>query len=178
MCLRKEPLVETKAYSSMHRAILTYDKLLVRQAVRHFWWRAIGFRFLIGLTITSVVLVELVRQGDTSWRVGALGAVIVFAIHVNVGVCIDYYRHGLRKLNAMGAPQGTLEATEGSLSFFSGAGTASVPWSAIAEVWQFKTCWLILFSRSDYVTLPTAGLSPEFAAFILAQVRAAGGKVS
>ncbi|HET6431108.1 YcxB family protein [Dyella sp.] len=77
----------------------------------------------------------------------------------------------------MGAPHATLEASESSLSLSSGAGTASLPWSAVTEVWQFKTCWLLVLSKSQFVTLPLACLPPELAAFVLARVQASGGKV-
>ncbi|WP_229720865.1 YcxB family protein [Dyella nitratireducens] len=64
------------------------------------------------------------------------------------------------------------------MSLSSGAGTASIPWSAITEIWQFKTCWLLLLSKSQFVTLPLADVRPELAAFILERVQASGGKVS
>jgi YcxB-like protein len=87
------------------------------------------------------------------------------------------YRNALHKLKAMGNAQATLDASATSLSLSSAAGTATLPWSAVAEVWRFKSCWLLLFSKSQFVTLPLENLNPEAAAFILDRIRASGGKV-
>jgi hypothetical protein len=64
------------------------------------------------------------------------------------------------------------------LSLSSAAGTTTLPWSAVCDVWRFESCWLLLLSKSQFVTLPLADLSAEAAEFIRTQVLAAGGKVS
>ncbi|MEC5211701.1 hypothetical protein RCH06_000231 [Polaromonas sp. CG_9.5] len=161
----------------MHRTILNYNKPLLHQAVLGFWWRVVGFRFLVALALVATGLTVSIRGGDTSWFVGVLGSVLVLGICFAVGLYVVHYRNAMHKLRAMGSPQATLEASENSLSLSSSAGTASLPWSAVTEVWQFKTCWLLVLSKSQFVTLPLASLPPEFAAFLLARVQAAGGKV-
>ena len=101
--------------------------------------------------------------------VGTLFPIALYAMH---------YRNAVQKLRAMGNAQATLEASDNSLSISSGAGSASIPWSAIAEIWQLKACWLLLLSKSQFMTLPLADVTPELEAFILAKVRASGGKVA
>jgi hypothetical protein len=161
----------------MHRTILNYNKPLIHQAVRGFWWRVIGFRFLLALALVGAGLIVSICGGDTSWFVGVLGSVLVLGICFAVMLYVVHYRNAIHKLRSMGSPQATLEASENSLSLSSGAGTASLPWSTVTEVWQFKTCWLLVLSKSQFITLPLASLPPELAAFVLARVQASGGKV-
>lgn len=161
----------------MHRVILIYSKPLLGEAVRGFWWRVVGFRFLTVLVLSAAALVMLVLRGDTSWLVGVSASVLVLGFTFIVALYIVHYRNVLHKMKAMGNPQATLDASEASLSLSSGAGTATLPWSAITEVWQFKSCWLLMLSKSQFITLPLADVTPEIAAFILSRVRASGGTV-
>ncbi|MEO7875163.1 MAG: YcxB family protein [Dokdonella sp.] len=162
----------------MHQTFLHYNKPLVLQAVRGFWWRVVGWRFLGALALVAVGLIVSLCNGDTSWVVGVLGSVLVFAIAFVVALYVVHYRNALYKLNALGSKPATLEASETSLSLSSAAGTATLPWAAVSDVWQFKTCWLLVLSKSQFVTLPLASLPPELAQFVLARVRASGGNVS
>lgn len=161
----------------MHHAILLYDKPLIRRAVRSFWWRVVGLRFFMALAVVAVSLVMRIRGGDTSWVVGALASVLALGIVFMVALYVVHYRNSLHKLKAMGDAQATLDASETSLSLSSAAGTATLPWSGVTEVWQFKSYWLLMLSKSQFMTLPLASLTPEATAFILARIRASGGKV-
>ncbi|MBB4128343.1 hypothetical protein GGR77_003670 [Xanthomonas translucens] len=162
----------------MHRATLSYDRTLIRHAVASFCWRVVGLRYVVALALVAGPLVFLVRGGNASWLVGVLASVLVLGAAFPVALYAIHYRNALRKLDAMGAPLGTLEASDTALSLSSGAGTATLPWSAVSEVWRFDAYWLVLLSKSRFVTLPLAGLSPEAADFIRVRVLAAGGKVS
>lgn len=161
----------------MHRVSLTYSKPLLRKAVHGFWWRVVGIRFFVALALVAVALIMLVLGGDTSWLVGVLASVLAFGFIFIVALYVIHYRNTIYKFKAMGNPQATLDASEIYLSLSSGAGTAMLPWSAVTEVWQFKSCWLLLLSKSQFVTLPLADMTPEVAAFILSRVQASGGKI-
>ncbi|QNH15267.1 hypothetical protein HEP74_00385 [Xanthomonas sp. SS] len=162
----------------MHRATLRYDRTLIRQAVASFCWRVVGLRYLVALALVAGSLVFLVRGGNASWWVGVLAGVLALGVVFPVALYAIHYRHSLLRLDAMGAPLGTLEASEASLSLSSRAGTTTLPWSAVCEVWRFESYWLLLLSKSQFVTLPLADLTPEAAEFIRTRVLAAGGKVS
>ncbi|MBD7923192.1 YcxB family protein [Xanthomonas sp. Sa3BUA13] len=162
----------------MHRATLSYDKKLIRQAVASYWWRVVGLRYVVALALVAGPLVFLVRGGNASWLVGVLASVLALGFALPVALYAIHYRNSLLKLDAMGTPLGTLAASETSLSLSSGAGTTTMPWSAVREVWRFDSYWLLLLSKSQFVTLPLADLSPEAAEFIRTRVLAAGGKVS
>lgn len=162
----------------MHRATLSYDRTLIRQAVASFCWRIVGVRYVVALALVAGSLAFLVRDGSASWLVGVLGSVLALGVAFPVALYVTHHRNALHKLKAMGAPLGTLEASATALSFSSGAGTATLPWSAVSEVWRFDAYWLLLLSKSQFVTLPLADVSPEAAEFIRTRVLAAGGKVS
>ncbi len=162
----------------MHRATLSYDRRLIRQAVASFCWRVVGLRYVVALALVAGPLVFLVRGGNGSWLVVVLAGVLALGIVLPVALYATHYRNSLLRLDAMGTPIGTLEASETSLSLSSGAGTTTLPWSAVCEVWRFESYWLLLLSKSQFVTLPLADLPPEAAEFIRARVLAAGGKVS
>jgi hypothetical protein len=162
----------------MHQVVLTYDKPLIRHAVRAFWWRVVGFRFIAAAALVSIALVISILRGDTSWRTGVLATILAITIALIVAIYVLHYRNALQKLTAMGKPQATLSASESSLTLSSGAGSATLPWSAVTEIWRFESCWLLLFSKAQFVTVPLADMTAECADYILARVQDAGGKVA
>jgi hypothetical protein len=164
--------------TALHRVTLTYSKPLLREAVFGFWWRLVGWRYLAAMALVAGSLIMLVQRGDTSWVVGVLASMLALGVAVIVALYVVHYRNALHKLKAMGNPIATLEASDASLQLSSGAGTATLPWSAVTEVWQFKSCWLLLFSKAQFITLPLADMTPQAAAFIVARVQVSGGKVS
>ena len=161
----------------MHRTTLNYSAPLLRQAVLGFWWRVVGIRFLAALALVAFGFGWSIRAGDTSWFTGVSGSVLAAGVLFAVALYVVHYRNAMQKLRAMGSPQATLEASDNALALSSGAGSASLPWSAVTEIWRLKGCWLLLLSRSQFVTLPLADLAPELKHFILEKVQAAGGKV-
>jgi hypothetical protein len=156
---------------------LNFNETLLCQAVLSFWWRVVGFRFLIVLALISMALGYHLYHGDRSWLVGVLAAIIFIAAVFLVALYRIHYRNGLIKLRAMGLPQATFSASESSFTFESGAGSSTMPWSSVTEIWQFEQYWLMLFSKAQFVTLPLADISPEFRASILERVRASGGVI-
>jgi len=159
-----------------HQATLTFSEPLIRRAVVAFWRRTIGVGFFVALAILIVSLTYMVRAGDRSWVVGVLASVLAMGVGFPVLFFVAHYRNSMAKLRAMGSPTASLIASESALSLSSGAGSASLPWSSVSELWQFPTFWLLLLSKAQFVTLPLSGITPDAQAFILQRVRAAGGK--
>ena len=162
----------------MHEISLNYSQQIIRQAVFGFWWRVVGFRYLVALTLVAVGLAAQLLRGNSSWFVGILASVLVLGIGFMVAIYVVHYRNALDKLQTMGPPHATLAVADTSFTLSSGAGTSTLPWTSIVEVWKLKTCWLILFSKAQFVTLPLNDLSTEAQAFIRERVKASGGKVS
>jgi hypothetical protein len=119
----------------------------------------------------------LVAQGAASWLIGAVAAVVVIATALAAALYVVYYRKSLRKFRQMDKPQATFRADESSFTMSSDIGTTTLQWSAVKELWQFSSVWLLLYSKAQFSTLPLACLSPETQAYIVQRVRASGGKV-
>ena len=66
-----EPLMQVK---------LHYTEALVRSAIAAFWWRTVGWKFVIAALAVAVSVGYLLLAGDRSWFVGALGAVLGLAL--------------------------------------------------------------------------------------------------
>lgn len=158
-------------------AKLVYNEQLLRQVVFGFWRRSIGIGPLIAFAIAILCIVLLIVQGDASWIVGALGAVLAMGAAFAAAVYVVHYRNTMRKFREMGEPEATFRAEDSTFTLSSGLGTSTLKWSSIKEVWRFEEFWLLLFSRAQFVTLPTANLSAEMQTFVLRQVQATGGKL-
>lgn len=160
-----------------HEATLIYSETLLRQAVFAFWRRSVGVGFFVALLVAALGLGVLVAQGVASWLIAALAAVLVLGIAFATVVYVVHYRNSLRKFHQMDKPQATFRADESSFTMSSDIGTTTLQWSAVKELWQFPSVWLLLYSKSQFSTLPLACLSPETQAHIVQCVRTAGGKV-
>jgi drug/metabolite transporter (DMT)-like permease len=160
-----------------HEATLIYSEALLRQAVFAFWRRSVGVGFLAALLVAVLGLVVLVTQGMASWLVGTIAAVLVLGIGFAAAVYVVHYRNSLRKFRQMDKPQATFRADESSFTIISDIGPSTLQWSAVKELWQFPSVWLLLYSKAQFTTLPLACLSPETQAYIVQRVRESGGKV-
>ena len=160
-----------------HEATLIYSETLLRQAVFAFWRRSVGVGFIVALLVGALGLIVLIAQGVASWLAGALAAVLVLGIGFAAAVYFVHYRKSLRKFRQMDKPQATFRADESSFTMSSDIGTTTLQWSAVKELWQFPSVWLLLYSKAQFSTLPLACLSPDTQAYIVQRVRASGGKV-
>ena len=160
-----------------HEATLIYSESLLREAVFGFWRRSIGTGFILMLVVLPVILGVLVVIGAPLWFLITLAVLFVLAAAVAVALYIGHYRNSLRKFHQMDKPQATFRADESSFTMSSDAGTTTLQWSSVKELWQFPSVWLLLYSKAQYSTLPLACLSPETQAYIVQRVRESGGIV-
>jgi len=161
-----------------HEATLIYSESLLREAVFGFWRRSIGMGFILMLVALVVVLGLLVALGAPVWIIVTLAVLLVLAAAVAVALYIGYYRNSLRKFRTMSTPRATFRADESSFTMTSDAGTTTLQWSAVKELWQFPSVWLLLYSKTQFSTLPLACLPPDIQAFVQERVREAGGKIA
>lgn len=142
----------------------------MREAVRAFVVRAIirgfGIRFFVACAFVAVCIAYLVSHGDRSWIVGALAATLVFVGIFFLVIYLAHYRNTVGRFRQMKQPEATLSYTEEQFTLSSELGSATLPWSTITEVWRYPRFWLILFSRSQFSTLPLDCLDTETQAFI------------
>lgn len=157
--------------------ILTYTPKLVRQSVWAFWKRSVRITLPLTLALLTAYLVSLVRDGNTGWLVGVFGTIVALGYAFLVVVYLARLRHGMATLRAMGDQQATLEIDDGGITVASGAGQAKLPWRGVHEVWRCPGFWILLFSRTQFMTLPLANLPEDMQVEILERVRQHGGRL-
>jgi hypothetical protein len=161
-----------------YEARLNYDMSILREALHGYWWRTVTPRLLLAVVVSIVLLIYLWLSGDRSWSIGAAGAIVVVGVGMIVAVYFVHSANMKRKLKDMGTPEATFSVTESSFIVASGAGSATIPWSSVTDILKLKRCWLLSFSKAQFITVPLAGVSEEMRAFILRCVAAAGGKIN
>lgn len=160
-----------------HEITLRYDESLLRRAMLGYWWRQIGVGYILALVVMAGCLAILIANGDKSWLVGVLATMLVVGILMMTALYVVSYRRALGKLKAMDKPEAKLILSESSLTLSSGAGSSTIPWSTVTELWQFPDFWLLFFSKSSFSTVPLGDFSSDARAFFLERVQAAGGKI-
>jgi YcxB-like protein len=159
-----------------HQVILEYTETLLRQTVYAFWRRSLGVWYWVVWSLLSFYFVYLCR-GDNSWEVGALGAILILGLALPILIYFVHLRNGLAKFRAMGEPTVELNLEDETFTIKSGIGASSLKWSVVTEVWRFPSFWLLMFSKSQFITIPLATVPLEAQQFILNHVSANGGKI-
>ena len=152
------PVSESSELTMPHQVTLRYDEKLLRRAILGFWWRTLGIRFVIALVVMVTGLIVLVANGDRSWFVGILAAVLAMAFAMTVTLYVVHYRNAFRKLEKMGDPEATLRVTEETLSMSSGAARSPFRGQPLPNSGSFPTSGSC-FSRgasSLHFRLPTS----------------------
>ena len=156
---------------------LEYSKLLIKRAIKAYWWRQVGPLFLAVTIFMIGFLIYRIVQGDRSWLVGLVGAIVLMAVVIMVASYVVHLKRSLSKLGGMGKPEATLELEDNRFRVSSGAGSSEVEWSLITKVWCFDEAWLLFFSAGEFMTLPIKNMSNENKDFILSKFEKAGAKV-
>lgn len=157
---------------------LHYSERLIRDAVRAYWWKQIGPKFVIATVLMSIYLVYRLVSGDRGWIVGVVGAVLVLAFGIMAATYFVHLRRSLSRLRRMKVPEGTLEIAEERFKVTSDVGASEIEWSLISGIWRFKKVWLLFFSAGEFMTLPIADISPDSRSFILKKAEAYGAKIT
>jgi YcxB-like protein len=161
-----------------YRTTLRYTDHLVAQAVRFYWRRTVGIGLLFALALISVFLAWRLIDGDRSWVVGLVGAVVLLGVLMPVVVYVTHYRNSMGKFREMANPTAELVASEDAITISSDRGSSTLRWDLVREVWRSESVWLLLLSKAQFVTLPRADLPAPLQDFILDRVEASGGKVA
>ncbi|WP_198147282.1 YcxB family protein [Gilvimarinus polysaccharolyticus] len=157
---------------------LEYSKPLIKRSIKDYWWRQVGPLFLAVAIFMIGFLIYRIVQGDRSWLVGLVGAIVIMAVVIMVASYVVHLKRSLSKLGSMGKPEATLELEDNRFRISSGAGSSEVEWSLITKVWCFNETWLLFFSAGEFMTLPIKNISNENKKYILSKFEKAGAKVA
>ncbi|MDR1075976.1 MAG: YcxB family protein [Xanthomonadaceae bacterium] len=163
----------------MLATMLHYDRAIIRQAMHRFWWRTSGPMFLAmaALMMAFGLGSAVYYLGNHPWAIGAMAITLFFCVGCLAALTYIPFYSAMRGFIAKVPPEVQFTASETALSFISDAGVSEKPWSAVKELWQFPSCWLLLSSRHNFFILPVADLSLELQARIVERVRAARGRI-
>ena len=157
---------------------LHYTEALVRRAVFAFWWRVTGWPHLLAIAFLLVCFGFVLWSGHRSWWVGAFGTLLIVVLGITTLVYVVHLRSSLSRFRQMRSPEATLVLGDSRFSLASDVGASEMEWRAITEIWRFPDFWLVFFSRSQFVTIPTADLDDAAQEFIITNATANGSKVS
>ena len=161
-----------------YETTLIYTESLIREAVFAFWRRSVGVGFGVGVMAVAASLGWLVSQGNTTWLVGVLATILLFALLMAITLYCVHYRAAVGKLRGMPSKQAVLVAEDAHFIVTSELGSSTLPWSSVQEIWHFESGWLLLFSKAQFITLPLACVPPDMQQFIENRVVTAGGKAA
>ena len=146
-----------------------------RAAIQRFLWRRLSGLF--DLKFCAVVLALLgylgwiLWNGNRGWWMIWIAAAIVFIPSLVLGAYTVHWLRTVGRIRQTQAPMARFKLTETELVMASELSSATIPWSSILEVWEFPDLWLLLLSRSEFVTLPTDGVAGAALDFVRAKVR-------
>jgi hypothetical protein len=160
-----------------HEATLIYTQQLIRSAVFAFWRRTVGVGFGVAMAMVAGSLAYLLWAGDRSWVVGVEAAVLLFGVAIALTVYVVHYRNAIAKLRQMPSLQARFVAEQQQFTATSEIGSTTLAWSSVKELWRFESCWLLLFSKAQFMTLPLDCLPAQMQAFMLERLRASGAKI-
>lgn len=144
--------------NKMNQTTLRYSEPLLRAAVRAFCVRAVvrglGLRFFVVLVIVIACVTALLAQGARGWAVPLMLSALLFVALFIVSIYVAHFRNTLGTFRRMRRPESTLSFDEEQFTLASELGSATLPWSAVTEVWRYPRFWLLLLSRNQFVTLP------------------------
>lgn len=163
--------------NTVHETTLVYSEALLRQAVLAFWRRSIGTGFWLAWVAAASAVTVLWLAGSDAWPLLILANVLVAAVVLAAAVYGVQWRGAMRKLRAMGRTQAVLRAQAEAFSVESDLGSSTLPWTAAQALWCFPQVWLLMLSRSQFITLPVENLSPALQVFLRERIQTHGGQV-
>jgi hypothetical protein len=162
----------------METVTLKYSEQFIKDAIRSYWWKNIGPIFPSVSLLLAAFVIYRALGGDRSWVIGVIGAIVVIAFLVMAASYFVHLKRSLSRLRRMKIPEATLELGEERFRIASDVGTSEIQWSLIKQIWCFKHAWLLLFTGSEFMTLPTDGLSDEAKSYIAERAKANGAKIA
>jgi hypothetical protein len=161
----------------VHEFVARYSEEIGRAAVQRFLlrrlWELLDFKFCAALLILIAYLGWLLWTGNRSWWVGLVAALIVLFPAVLLGAYAAHWRNTVGRIRQMQAPMARFTLSETDIAVASELGSATIPWSLVVEIWEYPELWLLLLSKSYFVTLPTEGVPVAALEFLRAKVRSA-----
>lgn len=160
-----------------YEVMVTFTEDHIRTATRRFFLKTLGWDYFVAWVLLLAVFVILIAEGDRSWFVGVLGAMLVGSALVAVAFWLVYRRRGMAILRRMKNPTVHYVFDEDGVLVRSDLSEGRTKWSAFRELWRFPEVWLLFLVRGVYATLPTEALSDEIGRMIVEKMNAQGSRI-
>ncbi len=142
-----------------------YDEPVLRKAVGVFFKRRLlhgmGWTGMMAFAVCVIMLTYLLTQGDRSWFVGVIGAVLIIFIAVFFTLWRMHMSQMRAKLSAIPSRRAEVTLAPDAITIDSEAGAATLPWQGFYEVWKLPEFWLLFLAPNNFVTLPTRNVPRE-----------------
>lgn len=142
---------------------LRYTEPMLRRAVRVYVWRRLLRRGWLWLAAAGLSLASLALGWWTgpSFAVGLASASLVFLAAFVTAVWRAHFANTVGRFRAMDPPTARFTFGTTTMTVASKLGASTLPWSSIVAVWEIEGAWMLFLAPNQFMTLPTAGLSPE-----------------
>jgi hypothetical protein len=157
---------------------LHYSEGLLRRAVRAFWWRTLGWKYIAAFFLLLLSFSHSLWTGDRSRWIGLWASGLAIVVAFGVALYLVHYRSVMGRFRKMRVPIATIEFDEEHFRLSSDGGTSELLWAAVKEVWSFPEFILVFLSKAQFFTLPISDFGKEGCDLILAKARAKGAKIA
>lgn len=155
---------------------VTYTKDIVGDAVKTFVWR----RGIVGqkrLWIAEAVMIALFlwlfMQGERGWLIGVIGMGVLLPPLVILLLWLAHHRNTVGKFHRMATHRADFTFLDDGFAVASELGAATIPWSAVTEIWERPGYWMIFTAPNQFMTLPLATVSAADRDYLRAKTSAA-----
>jgi len=156
---------------------LTYDRPLMRHVVRAYWRRAVAPWIICGTAFLGTPLAVALYRGDRSWIVGALATAQVVVMLLGWSLYRAHLRNAFARLARLEGAPAKMEFDEETAIFTSVGGTNTIRWTAVKELWCYRTFWLLVLAPNEFVTLPGTCLDAEIRSSIRNRLSLLGARI-
>ena len=163
-----------------HTITFTHQLPLLKHAMRRHCLRTFGPKSLFGAAVAfnGICALLLHYSGYNSWLSAFSAAACVIFTALGIRVYAMNMRHITKKFHDLGTPaEVTFIAEANQFSAHSKAGGMTMPWHSITELRRYADYWLLMFSKAQFITLPTEHLSEQAQTFITERITTHGGKI-
>lgn len=145
---------------------VTYDRPLVRRALNRFMVNRMGWTLIVAIPGTFLFLAVLFLMKIWSFWLSLGLAALVIVVVVITYIYFLRLRTSEGFFDKVQDPTVTFTFGPDGVRTDSQLGSSELKWAAFDELLKFPDVWLLIYTRSAYITLPTNALTLECQAFI------------
>jgi hypothetical protein len=152
---------------------LRYTEPILKKAILYYMQREYLKKCLWLFVLAALVLATDFLVDNAWYRAFTVVPVLVLPTLFLCGYWLRI-KDSLKKFALLDDGRVTLTLNESSVSTESEVGKSEVKWKMFAELWEFLSAYLLLFTNRHFLTLPKDQTPPEAVAFIREHLKPGG----